>query len=475
MIRINVSFRGTLCLVAASAVMTLVLQGHAFARSSPPGEGWKAGVAKVVITPRHSMWMAGYASRTKASEGKFQDLYAKALAIEDAGGRRLVIVSTDLIGLPGSAANPIAARAQKLFGLSRASLMLTSSHTHSGPAINGCLDGMTSAAKLSAAERNAIKAYGRELQDKIVAVIGDSLKDLSAARMSFSRGEAMFGMNRREAGPNGVQFGTDKNGSVDHDVPVLRVESPSGRVKAILFGYACHNTTLPGVFYQFSGDYAGFAQEALEKSYPGVTALFLMGCGADINPQPNGTLELARRHGEALAAAVARAMPRALPVRGTLKVDFERFMLPLRTPPTRNELQRLLSSPDLHRRNHARRLLARMTQSGKLPSQLPYVAQVVQFGFDLTLVALAGEVVTDYSLRLKRELGANGLWVASYSNDVFGYIPSARVLREGGYEAHDSVVFYDLPAPFDPSVEETIIRKVHEMVRECGRRPIVAR
>ena len=469
----------------ASVFVVAVILVAALDRSSPddfyaqvraPSHSWKAGVARIVITPSHSLWMAGYASRARPSQGKLQDLYAKALALEDEHGKRVVIVTTDLIGLSHSIAEPVATRAHQIFGLPRSHLLLTSSHTHCGPALHGSLEGMMSGAKLSAGQKAGIDEYSRQLEDKLVAVIDEALKELSPAHLSFSRSEAMFGVNRRERGPNGVQFGSDKNGVVDHDVPVLRVDSPQGRVRAILFGYACHNTALPGEFYKFAGDYAGFAQAALEKAHPGATALFIMGCGGDINPQPNGTPELALQHGQSLAASVDRAMSSSpVPVRGPLRIAFDRFMLPLAAAPTEKELRKQLSDPDRFRRGHARRLLARLKRDGRLPSELKYTAQVFQFGSELTMVALAGEVVSDYALRLKRELGSNGLWVASYSNDVFGYVPSARVLKEGGYEADGSVVFYDLPAPFAPAVEEKIITKVHEMVRECGRRPLAGR
>jgi hypothetical protein len=80
---------------------------------------------------------------------------------------------------------------------------------------------------------------------------------------------------------------------------------------------------------------------------------------------------------------------------------------------------------------------------------------------------LAGEVVTDYSLRLKRELGGN-VWVAGYSNDLCSYIPSARMYKEGGYEVIDSMIYYDRPGPYTPEIEEKIIGKVRELNRSIG-------
>jgi len=430
--------------------------------------GWKAGVAKITITPEKPVWMAGYASRNKPSEGKLQDLYAKAIALEDEKGKRVVLVTSDLIGFPRAIAEAIAQRVQKQFGLPRKQLILTSSHTHTGPVLRQSLIGTYS---LNAEQAAAVEEYSHQLQDKIVALVGNAIKDLAPAKLSFGRGAAHFGVNRREPTPTGIRLGVSKEGPVDPDVPVLRVESKQGSLRGIIFSYACHNTTLTGELYRFHGDYAGHAQEALEKSHPGAMALFVMGCGADINPDPRGTLELARRHGEALALSVERILSAPLsPVQGLLRTAFERVVLPLAPAPTRQEIQARLTDKDIHVRRHAERMLARLDRDGKLISEYPYPVQVIQFGNDLTLIALAGEVVVDYVLRLKRELGTDELWVVSYSNDVFAYIPSARVLKEGGYEADRSMIYYDLPGPFAPAIEAKIINVIHKLVRRNGRR-----
>jgi hypothetical protein len=108
-----------------------------------------------------------------------------------------------------------------------------------------------------------------------------------------------------------------------------------------------------------------------------------------------------------------------------------------------------------------------LERDGRLPDRYPYPVQVWQFGRDLTFLALAGEVVVDYSLRFKNLYGWNNTWVAGYSNDVFAYIPSLRVLREGGYEGGGAMIGYGQPGPFGAAVEETIAEKVDEVVRRA--------
>lgn len=433
-----------------------------FALASPPAMAreWKAGAAKVDITPRQSLWMAGYAARKRSSEGTLAPLYAKALALQDESGKRAVLVTSDLLGFPRALSQKVAERVRRQNGLARDRLLFNSSHTHCGPVVDHTL---SVAYDLNDEQWAAIAAYTQELEDKVVAVIGEALGNMQPARVRFGHTEAGFTANRR------LSF--NPNGPVDRDVPFLRVEDRRGGLRAVVFGYACHNTTIGAEYCEFNGDYAGFAQAEIEKRHPGAMALFVEDCGADANPKPRGSVDLARQHGEELAAAVDGALGHALePVRGAIRSAFEETPVQLATPPTRDELQARLGDKNVYVQRHARLLLSRLERDGSLPATYPYPIEVWQFGRDLTLVALGGEVVVDYELRLKKELGAEKLWVAGYSNDVFAYIPSVRVLKEGGYEGGGAMIYYGQPGPFAPSVEETIVGKVHELVDRCRRK-----
>jgi hypothetical protein len=301
--------------------------------------------------------------------------------------------------------------------------------------------------------------YIGKLKAGVVDVVGRAIGQLAPARVDYLHARAGFAMNRRRPTPKGF---TNAEGPVDHDVPVLRVTDGEGKqLRALLFGYACHNTTLS--FYEFCGDYAGFAQEYLEAEHPGTVALFMSGCSGDQNPYPRGTIELCRQHGRTLATAVDAALqtvPR--PIAGALDVAYGEVELEFAPLPAHDELARLESSGNATEKRRATRLLKQLSEPGGVKMTYSYPIQVVHFGRDLTLVALAGETVIDYALRLKREL-PGPLWVAGYSNDVFSYVPSRRVLEEGGYEGRDAIISSSLPGPFAPSVEERIVGKVKEM------------
>jgi neutral ceramidase len=423
---------------------------------------WKAGVAVIKITPQQSMWMAGYAARKKPSEGTTMDLFAKALALEDGHGSRVVIVTTDILGFPGAVSEAIAKRLAASHGLRRDQLVFTSSHTHSGPVVRESLAWMYA---LDGEQAEAVRNYTAYLQDRVVEVVGQSLGKMVPAVLSLGHGEANFGVNRRQKTDKGYVIGVNADGPVDHDVPVLCVASPEGRMLAVLFSYACHNTTLGADNYKFHGDYAGVAQEEIEKEHPGVTALFMIGCAADTNPNPRGTEEHVRTYGKQLAGAVDAAMAGStVPVRPPLRTRFDRVDLPFSPPPSKAELEAQLSDQDVYRQRQARGLLGIIDEKGSLPTHYPYPISVLQFGNDLTMVLLGGEVLVDYDLRLKKELPPpQQTWVLGYANDVFAYIPSRRVLEEGGYEAATSMIYYGQPGPWAPEVEEILVSRVKQV------------
>jgi hypothetical protein len=237
-----------------------------------------------------------------------------------------------------------------------------------------------------------------------------------------------------------------------------------------VFGYACHCTTLDGDYYRVCGDWAGYAQDFLEKAHPGATAFFVTGCGGDANPAPRGKIAYARQHGLDMAGAVSRVLKgRRTAVRGPAKAALEWVDLPLEKPPTARVFRKRLLDRNVFIQRHARRQLDILEKGGKLTTSIPCPVQVWQFGKDLTLVALGGEVVVDYALRLKRELRGGNLWVAAYANDVFAYVPSVRVLIEGGYEADFNLILYGLPSRFRKDVEETLVKKVHALVKKVRR------
>jgi neutral ceramidase len=435
---------------------------------------FKAGIASTVITPDEPMWMAGYAARNKPSEGKIHDLNAKALALEDTQGTRLIMVTVDLIGIPRPTRDWFEKQVKQRYNIGPEALVLSASHTHSGPVVRESRYSIygNTLYGLSPEQIRQSNQYVDDLQQKILDLIGQAIDNLAPATLGYCHARAGFAMNRRLPTETGVRNSPNPDGPVDHDVPILRIDGPNGKLRAVLFGYACHNTTLSG--YEFCGDYAGFAQLDVEQAHPGATAFFIAGCGGDQNPYPRRgpqPVEYCKQHGRALANGVETALTvKARPVTGAIHAAIDTVTLDFAEPPSREQLEEQAKSKDKYERRHAEVLLNELKQTGSIRKTYPYLVQVVRFGDDLTMVALAGEVVVDYSLRLKSELPGQAVWVAGYSNDVFGYVPSVRVLREGGYEGGGAMRYTELPGPFAPSIEERIVAKVHELARKTAPR-----
>lgn len=432
--------------------------------------GWKAGLARVDVTPAESMWMAGYAARTAPSEGVEQPLYAKAVVLSDESGSQIAIITLDLIGVPRWLRDDLASEAAKKYGIPSERLLLNASHTHCGPELREPLDSDT----VNSAQRGAqAREYSKGLYGKLVALLGEAQANLQPARVGYSHARCGFAMNRRLPTPGGYQNSPYPDGPVDHDVPVLRIASEDGKtVRGIVFGYACHNTTLG--FQKFCGDYAGYAQEYLEADHPGVQAMFVLGCGGDQNPYPRKTLDLAQRHGRSLATAVESALETPfLDLTGPLRGAIRTAELPYGEVPSRSVFEERAAGKNKLEADHARRMLKRLEEAGSLPTSYPYLVQVLRIGDQLTLVGLSGEVVVDYAIRLRRDLGpelvpGERLWIAGYSNDVFGYVPSARVLREGGYEPYSSMLYGTRPASFAPAAEEVIVGSALDLRRSLA-------
>jgi hypothetical protein len=475
------------CRFRAGLMLAVCLMAEGRSLAAQPT--WKAGVASANITPTTSLWLAGYASRTNPAEGKAMDLWMKVLAVEDAEGRRALIMTSDTLGIPQGIYQHTCAALKQKFGLEPDQILLTASHTHCGPVLSNSL---YDAYPLDEHQRSLIGKFSAEFEAKIIQTAAKALADLTPVRLAAGQGYAGFAVNRRN-NPEGkvpklIEKGSLK-GPADHSVPVLAAYLPDGKLKAVLFGYACHNTTLG--FNKWSGDYAGFAQLALEKSHPEATAMFFMGCGGDQNPLPRKRIELAERYGNMLAAAVEETLiapgtPHGVAHGGErvgdavdsvpagtslktlapkLKTSLEMVKLNLGPAPSEAELETLSTGTNnaSHKR-YASRLLAELKAGKSFARAYDYPLAVWRLGDSQILVALGGEPVVDYALKFKSQFGSD-TWVAGYSNDVMTYIPSLRVLKEGGYEGGGAMVPYGMPAlRWDDDVEELITAAAGRLV-----------
>jgi neutral ceramidase len=429
--------------------------------------GWKAGLAKAVITPEKAVWLAGYGSK-RAPDGKLHDLWMKALALEDAEGRRVVLITSDFQGVPKVMSDRVFEQLQRQFKLERAQVMFTFSHNHCGPRLG---DDLVDYYPIEAAQVALVEEYTALMVTNCVAMVGESLARLAPANLQQGEGKATFAVNRRnnkEAEvPGIIARGEPLKGPVDHSVPVLTVTRPGGKLEAVLFGYACHPTTLS--FLTWCGDYPGFAQLAIEQAHPGAMAMFVNTCGGDQNPLPRRSVELCERYGKMLAAGVEEALRQPLkPVSSGLRTAFEMIDLPYLKTVSREELEAAVKETNAIRARWATRMLQELDRRKQFPDAYPYPVHAWRLGTEMLIIGMGAETVVDYALRFKREFGP-GTWVMGYADDMIAYIPSRRVWEEGGYEGGTFLFEYGRPAfRWAGNIEDRIAASVHKLAQQVG-------
>jgi putative membrane-bound dehydrogenase-like protein len=430
--------------------ISLVLAGAAVC-AEPAATTYSVGVATIDITPAYPVRLSGFGVRRTESEGITQRIWAKALVIDD--GEPTVLLTVDNLGVPAYLVEEVASRLAHNGGVRRERVAVTATHTHTAPMLKGVAPTLFGQ-PIPNEHQERIDHYTAELIDKLEKAARAALADRKPARLSWGVGTANFAVNRRT-----------KSGPVDHDLPVLVVHDLQGKVRAVYVSYACHCVTLSN--NKISGDWAGYAQQLIQDDHPGAVALVSIGCGADANPSSGVTgdrAEMAARQGAEIAAEVKRLLRGFLaPITGKVVAQSRRIELALAALPSRAQWQERAGRKDALG-YHARVQLARLDHGEALRTKIDYPIQTWAFGASLAMVFLPGEVVVDYGLRLKRELDSLRIWINAYANDAPCYIPSERVLKEGGYEGGGAMVYYDVPAPFKPGLEKQIIDVIHEQI-----------
>ena len=427
------------------------------------------GAAKIDITPTIPVRLSGYGNRRQEATEVAQRLWAKALAIGDDGGLQgpgpALLITLENCGLTPAIRDAVIAALQETFRIQNERVVITATHTHTAPCLTDWAPFLFGD-DLPSEHQQHVDQYTQDLIKKLIEVARQALAVRRPGRLTWGEGNVPFAINRRVVKEGKwTGFGVQADGPVDHSLPVLAARDEQGKLIAVVANYACHCTTLGGDWNQIHGDWAGYAQEMIEQDHEGCVALITIGCGADANPQPRRTdLELCKQHGRQLADEVKRLLATELtPLDPQLNCRLRHVELPFDLLPTEAEWQeraKQSGAPGYH----ARQFLSRLQRGESLPKTLRYPVASWTFGDDLAMVFLGGEVVVDYAIRLKTELDASKLWITAYANDVCCYIPSQRILREGGYEADYSMYFYARPTRLSGEVEAIILDTVQKLL-----------
>lgn len=445
-----------LILLAALSLTTPTLAAE---NSSP-----EIGIAVRDITPELPIRLAGYAGRKRPADKVDHPLLAQALALKNVSGERFVFVALDNCEVSRAFMQPVLQQFADKFQLGRGAVAVVSSHTHSAPVLEQTLTDMS---QPTPDERERIEQYSRSLRAKLVEIVGAALADCQPAVLEQGLGRATFAMNRRLFQGDKVLLNDNPDGPVDWDVPVLRIKGTNGAARAILFGYACHGTTVRGGddWYAVSGEYMAYARQHLEAHQPGAVAMFLTGMGADSDPAPRGRLLDAKRHGLQLAGAVIGVLDRPMrPVRGMFKLAYDEVDLPLAAPPSREQLEKDAKGGDIHVKMRAEAHLKLLHAGQPLPESVKLPLAALRLGDDLTFVLMGGEVVVDYARRIKRGFAEDHPWPIGYAYEVPCYIPTARLIKEGGYETESSMIYYGFYGPFRTAVEAQLLNRLEALL-----------
>jgi neutral ceramidase len=450
---------------ATASLGTHVLAGEDAAQSVDESASWRAGVARSVITPEKAVWLAGYGTK-RPPDGVLHDLWMKALALEDLDGRRVVLITSDFQGVPKSMSDRVFAKLQERFGLAREHVIFTFSHNHCGPRL---ADDLVDYYPVEEEQVALVAEYTARMEEKAVALVADALANLAPAALQMGEGRCTFAVNRRnnvEAEvPALLAAGKPLVGPVDHAVPVLTITRPDGHLEAILFGYACHPTTLS--FLTWCGDYPGFAQLELEKAHVGATAMFVNTCGGDQNPLPRRSVELCQKYGHMLAVGVENVLQRSLaPIGEGIRTAFEYVELDYLEVVGREYLHEAMQGSEAIRGRWAARMLDKLDAGEQFPTSCPYPVHAWRLGQEMLVIGQGAETVVDYALRFKAEFGP-GTWVLGYADDMVAYIPSRRVWEEGGYEGGSNLFEYGRPAlRWAGDIENRIATTVARLVKQ---------
>jgi hypothetical protein len=394
--------------------------------------GLKAGIARIDITPDKPVTMFGYDARKDLSTGVHDPLSARVLTFE-AGGKRLVLVSTDLIGFYSGTADHMRQALLSEFNLQPSELFLTAIHNHAGPALT--IDPQRGHA-------NNLE-YTEKLKGKLIEVVRQALSGMEPVRVGLGVGSCPMGVNRRElrisnTGASSIVLGRNVYGPTDKEVLVMKVATPEGKVKAVAFDYATHATCLGGRNYTISGDVLGLAEQFVEKILGSdVIVPAFAGASGNINPwlraevgfdtEP-GWIPEPVLQGAFLGEEVVRVY-RDINQTGTadkIGTAFVTLQLPAKPPEDSS------------------------AKKSEGPGARPFHVTVARLG-DVAFVGLGAEVCTEIGMAIKAASPCERTFVITHCNGAASYLPTKEMYVQDGYEVNTS--------PFSPQAADIVIRE----------------
>jgi hypothetical protein len=440
----------------------LNLEGRYFASVSLCADAkytMRLGIGVRDITPPvGSTTLAGWSSRGgKLSEGKYDELTVRSVALS-CQGRKGLLVTLDLLGLNRKLNDEISARLSEEFNIPSHRILITSSHTHSGPP-SGYID----APLLKWLPEGD---YPELLSNAVVDSCREALDDLETCQLYLGRGKCNVGINRRRLKDDRAYLAPNEEGIRDDEVIAIKVTRKDGTVKAILFHYACHPTTVYSNY--ITADYPGEAKRVIERELgEGPVAIFLQGCCGDVRPRlidgerfRSGTIEDSRRFGEELGLEVVKlCQSDPIKLSSHFSSSLKEVELPFAEPLSQEEIREKLASGNEREQRWAQ---VQLEYGDAAPTSVPFRIQRFNLAKELSLVALEGEVCVGYQIMTKALSDAKLNLAVGYSNGCIGYVPTAQIIGEGGYEG-TSLRDWGAPAVFSTEIENILMEAIRDI------------
>ncbi|MBL4575618.1 MAG: hypothetical protein JKY51_05920 [Opitutaceae bacterium] len=427
-----------------------------------------SGVSIIDVTPPGGSKLAGFGHRTEDSTNVYLPLRCIITAITDCSTeKQTIIVSIEWLGFYDNT-DHVRDLITAATGIPNDNILLCGSHTHCGPPMRKKID----KARIGGIDEPFLESvFQRIAQAAKVAVDAQE-----PTRLRYTTGCCGFAHSRRRPIGNGkIEWMPTLDAPHDHSVPVLLFEDDSGKLKHLLFGYACHPTA-SGAILEIGGDYVGFAMIEVEE-HLGCTAGFIQGCAGDQKPYrvdpecegfPQYPIDEIHAFGNQLAQSVANAV-RFNPldeITGEIKITSQKISLKTTVLP-RQEYEAFLDNDNSFLSNWAKKHLETMDRGEAPATDLPFELQTIEFGTSLVMVAMPGEMSVEHGLRLIKEQGSRfqNVWPIAYSNKIVGYVCSRRQLSEGGYEVLTNMQIIGLSGPLEEKTEDQIHQAIAEMLQ----------
>ncbi|MDD4298009.1 MAG: neutral/alkaline non-lysosomal ceramidase N-terminal domain-containing protein, partial [Ruminiclostridium sp.] len=418
-------------------------------------------------TPEGSVMQCGFSARTHKSVGIHDDTYASVVLMQ--ANETIAIIALDVCLGDRSFTDSLKETLNEKHGLTPEKIIINYSHTHAAVALRSeNKDGTT--------DQEGLK-YCNSVIDKVVNLVDEGLNNLSTGDLYIFKGKSKFGVSRRFPSDEGILWRPyfDDN-SIDTDLFLLKFVDSKGHLKGLIYNYACHPTTLGSDNYLISADYPGVVRKALEEWNNGMTAVFLQGCGADV--KPSATADDGRFKScnfdelEKAGISLADEIKKCLQSQNWRKIEAD-FSATATEVKLYSEIwddekwNAMLNDPnEAEYRKRAIERILEGKKENKIKNYFPYYISVLRLDDKTCIAALENEVVSDYGKAIKG-LFQEDVITLGYSNSIVCYIPTKKVLIEGGYE-RETFLNAEIAGVFVPEIEDIIIGRTSLMINNKG-------